>query len=151
MTMLTLKTYRPARVADVNRAFDPLDRVFDLREWAALRPYRLEAFVLPVDVVATEDEFVLTAVVPGLKAEDLSVEILGDTVTLRGDVRAPDYGKDARALLQERVYGEFARRLTLPVELDGAKAEALVENGVLTLRLPKAEAAKPKQIKVTVK
>ncbi len=50
--------------------------------------------------------------------------------------------------MQERRYGKFARTLTLPAEVDSAKAEATIENGLLTLRVPKAEAARPKMIKV---
>ena len=57
----------------------------------------------------------------------------------------------AETLLHERRYGKFARSVTLPAEVDGAKAEAAIENGVLTLRLPKAETAKPKTIKINAK
>ena len=98
-----------------------------------------------------DDEYVITASTPGLKAEDLSVEVLGDTVTVSGEIFAPAPDEKAKYVLQERRYGKFARTLTLPVELDSAKAEAVIENGLLTLRVPKAEAARPKMIKVKAK
>jgi HSP20 family protein len=117
------------------------------------RPYVADAYALPLDVVATGDEYLITAAMPGLKADDLSVEVLGEGVTIRGEIKSEQ--KDDHAargyLLRERRYGKFERTLNFPVELDGAKAEASVENGVLTLRIPKAETAKPKMIKVKAK
>jgi len=140
---MTLSIYRPLRLIDaMNRLFDesfiqPYDR-----------PYVADAYALPLDVVATGDEYVITAAVPGLKADDLSVEVLGETVTVRGEIKSEEKAEHDGYLLRERRYGQFARTLNFPVELDGAKAEASVENGVLTLRVPKAETAKPKMIKV---
>lgn len=140
---MTLSIYRPLRLIDaMNRLFDesyihPYDR-----------PYVTDAYALPLDVVATGDEYVITAAVPGLKADDLSVEVLGETVTIRGEIKSEQNGEQDGYLLQERRYGKFSRTLNFPVELDSAKAEASVENGVLTLRVPKAETAKPKMIKV---
>ena len=106
---------------------------------------------LPLDVVAAGDEYIIRAAVPGLKAEDLHLEVLGDTITIRGEVAAEEQSEEANWLLRERSNGKFARTLTLPTEVDGAKAEAAIENGVLTLRLPKAETARPKNITVKAK
>ena len=141
---MTLSIYRPTSV------FDTLDRLFDA-ERPYLRPYRIEAYALPVDVRAEADEYLITASAPGLKSDDLSVEVLADTVTIQGEVAVPETNDEANWLLRERRYGKFARTLTFPVELDCAKAEASVENGVLTLRVPKAETARPKMIKVKAK
>lgn len=141
--MLT-RYYRPLRLADaVNRLFDE----------SVVNPQMLNPTVaaLPVDVVANGDDYVITAAVPGLRAEDLHLEVLGETVTIRGEVTAEEEHKQGDWLLRERRFGKFARTLTLPTEVDGAKAEASIENGVLTLRLPKAEAARPKSIKVKAK
>jgi HSP20 family protein len=136
--------YRPLRLSEaVNRLFDE----------SIVNPQLLspDAAALRVDVVASGDEFIITAGVPGLKAEDLSLEVLGDTVTLRGELPAPELKDGQESLLHERRYGKFARSLSLPTELDGAKAEAAIENGVLTVRLPKAETAKPRTIKINAK
>jgi HSP20 family protein len=129
-----------------------MDRLFDEtfnRVWNGFPS--VEALSVPVDIQAKEDEFILYASVPGLRAEDLNIEVLGNTVTVRGEVFAPAVEEKASWLLQERVVGKFTRTFTLPAELDNAKAEAKLEHGVLTLRLPKAETAKPKAIKVQVK
>lgn len=142
--MLTLNTYRPLRLADA------MDRLFE-DAFVRSAPNSLEAFALPLDVLAKNDEFVIVAAVPGLKSDALNVEVLGDTVTIRGELAAPEAQEGQNWLLQERRYGKFTRTLTLPATLDGAHAEASVENGLLTLRVPKAEAAKPKQIKVKAK
>jgi len=136
--------YRPLRLAQaVNRLFDE----------SVINPQTLNPTVaaLPLDVVAAGDEYIIRAAVPGLKAEDLHLEVLGDTITIRGEVAAEEQSEEANWLLRERSNGKFARTLTLPTEVDGAKAEAAIENGVLTLRLPKAETARPKNITVKAK
>lgn len=138
--MLALTNYRPLRLSEM------MDRLF---EESAPRSAAFDsAFALPLDVQARDDEYVVTAAAPGLKAEDLNVEVVGDTVTIRGEIFAPAPDDKASWLLQERRWGKFARTLTLPTELDSAKAEASLENGLLMLRLPKADEAKPKAIKV---
>ena len=136
--------YRPLRLSQaINRLFDE----------SVVNPQLLspEAAALRLDIVANGDEYVVTAAVPGLKAEDLSLEVLGDTVTIHGELPATEVKDGGDVLLHERRYGKFARTISLPAELDGAKAEAAIENGVLTLRLPKAETAKPKTIKINAK
>ncbi len=102
---------------------------------------------LPVDVRADDEAYVITAAVPGLKAEDLKIEVLEDVITLRGEIRAADEGNDGY-LRRELRAGEFQRSLRLPNPLDASKAEASIENGLLTLRIPKADEARPKTIKV---
>jgi HSP20 family protein len=102
---------------------------------------------LPVDVKADTEAYEITAAVPGLKADDLKIEILEDVVTLSGKVAEREEENDGY-LLRELALGEFSRSLRLPDPLDASKAEAVVENGVLTLRIPKAEEARPKTIKV---
>jgi HSP20 family protein len=136
--------YRPTRFANaVNRLFDE----------SVVNPQLSNPTVaaLPLNVVASDEAYTITAAVPGLKAEDLHLEVLGDTVTLRGELPAPEAGEKDQWLLRERRFGKFVRTLTLPTEVAGGQAEASVEQGVLTVRLPKAETAKPKSIKVLAK
>jgi HSP20 family protein len=102
---------------------------------------------IPVDVVADDDGYTIYAAVPGLDANSLNVEILDDVVTLRGEV-AIRQEEQERPLLREIAEGDFLRRLRMPDALDSAKAEAKVHNGILTLRIPKADAARPKTIEV---
>jgi len=142
--MLTLTPYRPMRLAHA------LNHLFD-DAFVRTTPYTPEAYALPLDVTATNDEYVITAAVAGIDPASLNVEVMGDTVNIRAELPAPTAADDTAYLLQERRYGKFSRTLTLPSELDGTQAEANVEAGVLTLRIPRAEAAKPKQIKVKSK
>lgn len=146
---MTYMIVRPYRRSLVPRG--AMDRVF---EGSFVRPLDTNGrAVLPVDVEARPDEYVVRASVPGLKPEDLRVEVLGDSVTLAGEVRNGDAPDGASYLLQERHHGrrQFSRRLTLPTPLNPSKAEATIEHGVLTLRLPKADEAKPKTISVKIK
>ncbi len=117
------------------------------RRWAA-RPAEMDApRALPVDVREQDEAYLLTAYVPGLKSEDLNIQILEDTLTIEGE-----YGQhEGQALLCELPAGLFRRSLRLPAQLDAEKAEAKIENGVLTLRIPKAESARPRVIKVAAK
>ena len=104
---------------------------------------------LPLDAYATDDAFVLTAYVPGVKAEDLEITFEGEELTVRGRFQPAPEG--ASFLKQELFHGAFERRLTFNVPVNADAIEATFENGVLTLRVPKAEASKPKQIKVQAK
>lgn len=101
---------------------------------------------LPVQVRENEEEYTLTAVVAGLKAEDLNVQVLEDTVTISGKYAEVE----GEVLMNELPFGEFSRGLRFPVLLDAEKTEASVENGMLTLKVAKAEVVKPKSIQIKV-
>jgi HSP20 family protein len=105
---------------------------------------------IPVDVIAEGDDYRITALVPGVKADDLQIEILEDVVSIRGEF-VNELDEEATILRRERPSGKFERTMRLPTMLNAAGAEAEVINGVLNLRVPKAEEAKAKQIKVKVK
>jgi len=104
---------------------------------------------LPLDVYTTPEEIIIAASLPGLTPDEVDIVIEGDTLTIRGELRPPLENVDY--LFQERAYGAFSRTLTLNVPIEAEKAEALFENGVLTLTLPKAEETRPKIIKVKSK
>ncbi len=108
-----------------------------------------QAFI-PMDVKAEDDAYVVTALVPGIKADDLSIQIVNETLTIQGELKN-ERDENANYLLSERPSGKFNRSLTMPEPLDASKVEAEIENGILTLRIPKAEEAKPKTIKVITK
>jgi HSP20 family protein len=108
---------------------------------------------LPLDVYATGEDVILIAAVPGLRANDIEITINQGTVTLSGktpNVAQSEEAKNATWYLHELPHGSFTRSVTLPIEVDAARADATFEQGILRLRLPKAEQAKPKQIKVRV-
>ena len=104
--------------------------------------------MLPLDIAETEDEFVVKASMPGVRPEDVQITAIGDTLTLRGELKTEEEKKDEHYHLRERRFGQFQRTVSLSTPISADKAQAQFENGVLTLRLPKAEEAKPKQIKV---
>jgi HSP20 family protein len=103
--------------------------------------------LLAVDVQAGEDAYNITALVPGLDAEDLEIEVLNNTVTIRGEFQS---GSDdqTKYLVCELPNGRFSRVISLPTATDASKVEASIKNGVLSLHIPKAEADRPKAIKV---
>ena len=111
------------------------------------------AYPLPLDVYATGDEVVLIAAVPGARPEDVEVSINQGTVTLTGKLANAAEAEDAKRAtwyLHELWYGPFQRTVSLPMEVDAAKAEAIFADGILKIRLPKAEQAKPRKIEVRV-
>jgi HSP20 family protein len=104
-----------------------------------------------VDIVEQDGGYELVADLPGLKKEDIKIEIEDNMLTLRGEKKLEEEKKDRNYRLSERYYGEFVRTFALPenVNRDGIVAE--FKDGVLTLEIPKTEKAKPKQIEVQVK
>lgn len=104
---------------------------------------------LSMDVVENADDFVVKATVPGIKPEDLDVSYTGDTLTIKGEVKDEKMDERSQYHLRERRYGSFCRSVTLPNRVNTDKIEAEFENGILTLRLPKAEEVKPKRISIT--
>ena len=103
--------------------------------------------LLAVDVQAVEDAYDITALVPGLDAEDLDIEVLNNTVTIRGEFKSCSEDQ-AKYLVSELPSGRFSRVITLPTATDASKVEASIKNGVLSLHVQKAEADRPKAIKV---
>jgi HSP20 family protein len=102
---------------------------------------------LAANVRDEEEAFVLTALVPGLKADDLTINILENVVSIEGEFKQ----EESEYLMRELPNGTFRRALRLPAPVNSEKAEAKIADGVLTLRLPKAESARPKKIKIAAK
>ena len=104
---------------------------------------------LPLDVTRTADELVVEAALPGIKPDDVEITIEDGTLQIRGEYREEKKLGEGESLVQEIRRGTLARAVTLPTGLEPDKASATFENGVLTLRIPKAEATKPKQIRIS--
>ena len=105
---------------------------------------------IPLDVKDEKEAFVLSAIIPGLSAEDINIEILNDTVTISGEFKR-DVDEEETYLRTERPTGNFYRSLRFATKLEADKAEANLENGILSLRIPKVPEAQPKNIKVKTK
>ena len=99
---------------------------------------------LRLNVLDQGEAFVLTAFVPGLKAEDLKIQVLDDVVSIEGAFAADEL----EYLLCELPAGSFRREMRLPSPLEPEKVEAKIADGILTLRLPKADTARPRTIKI---
>lgn len=103
---------------------------------------------MPLDLAETDNDYVVSATMPGVKPEEVQISIQGDQLTIRADTRTEENREGQNWIVHERRSASFNRTLTLPGPVNVDQAEAQYENGVLTLRLPKAEQARPKQIKV---
>ncbi|MGZ5977943.1 MAG: Hsp20/alpha crystallin family protein [Isosphaeraceae bacterium] len=127
------------------------DAMNSLLQESFVRPVGLMgngAALLPLDIAETEDEFIVKASLPGVRPEDVHITAHGDTLTIRGEMKAEEEKKGEHYHLRELRQGHFQRTVTLSTPISADKAQAQFENGVLTLKLPKAEEAKPKEIKI---
>ena len=128
---------------------DAMDRLFEdsfvtPRTW--MTPF---ATTEPnLDVYETGNDVVAKATLPGIKPEDVEITLTGDMLTITGETKEETEQKDKNYLRRERRYGSFSRTVSLPEGLEGDKAEAKFDNGVLTLTIPKSEQIKPKKIQV---
>lgn len=104
-----------------------------------------------LDVHQDKDSVLVTAELPGMKKEDITLSLHDGQLTLAGERRHEKATDEKSRLRGERFFGKFERTITLPVQVDGTRVAASYENGVLTVTLPKAEAAKPRQIEIAAK
>ncbi len=146
--MSNLTRWEPVREMMTLR--EAMDRLFDD---AFTRPLGQSGIsTMPaIDLYQTADEVVVKASLPGLKADDVQITITADVLTLRGEFKQEKERKDATYHIREHRSGLFERTLMLPTEVQGDKARAEFEDGVLTVTLPKAETVKPKTITVKAK
>ncbi len=114
-------------------------------------PGEMMAWSPSMDIFEKEDSFILRFEMPGMKPEEVDISITGDTLTVKGERKPPEGVSEEEWQASEICYGPFSRSITFPMSVDANKIEANFENGILDVRLPKAEEAKPKQIKVQTK
>jgi len=106
---------------------------------------------LSVDVYQTPDKLVVKSTIAGVKPESIDISINNDMLTIRGRREMPEKIRDEDYLYKECYWGGFSRSIILPIEIDAEKIDASLENGVLTINLPKAKSAKQISIKVREK
>ena len=147
-------------MANITR-FDPFGEMVSLR--SAMDRLFEDSFVSPlswrtvangtginpaVDVHETDDDIVVTAALPGMKSDDIDITITGQNLTLRGELKADETVEHDQYIYRERRFGSFNRSFQLPVRVDGDRADASFSDGILTLRIPKADEVKPRQIRI---
>lgn len=113
-----------------------------------LMPSPMNAVVIPVDVLDNGTEIVVKAGLPGARPEDVSISVLGDTLTIKASLNSDDDIKGATYLRHERRATSFVRTLSLPMPVEAERADARFKNGILTLTLPKSAGVRPRIIKV---
>jgi len=122
--------------------------------WDPFRDFSLttaQTWVPPVDIYQSGDqELVLKAELPEMSREDIDITVENFVLTIKGEKKFVDDVKDEQFHHSERRYGTFSRSFSLPQTVDGSKVTAEYKNGVLTVRIPLREEAKPRQIKVEV-
>lgn len=143
----------------MNRRWDPFREMMVLRNSTdrvvnrelALAPSSWKSFnwSVALDVVESEDEYLVKASLPGINPEDLDITFDDNKLTLKGEVKEEKELDEARYHLRERRYGSFTRSIKMPSGIESDKIEANFTKGVLELHLPKIEEVKPKKIAIT--
>jgi HSP20 family protein len=132
--------------AELERMKRQMDRLMENWGGTYQRPF---AGVFPlINLTETKDGFVIRAELPGVSAGDLDIQATANSISISGERRIPSENKDARWHRREREAGKFSRMIAMPAEIDANKVEAGMVNGILTVVVPKAEVAKPRQIAV---
>lgn len=149
--MSNLIRWEPAREMMTLR--EAMDRLFDD---AFTRPLSLagngNVWSAPaVDMYQTDNEIVVKAALPGIKAEEVQINVTGEVITIKGEVKQKEDVKEKAYHIREQRWGAFERSLVLPTDVVADKAKADFENGILTVTLPKAEEVKPKSISIKTK
>ena len=140
--MSTMLTRRDPLLADFDAMTENFERMFGLRA----APGGNRGFLPPVDIWEDEQQVVIQPDIPGCKLDDLSAEAVDGQLIVSGERPGSDGAK--RRYRSERWQGRFVRSFTLPQGIDGSSIGADYEDGVLTVRLPKPEEAKPKSIEI---
>jgi len=147
-----LTPWRPlGELEALERRFDDIfSRPFLPSIWRRI-PMEERGWAPAIEVFDKEDKFMVKVEVPGIKAEDIDISVVGDTLTIKGERKAESEVKEENYYCCERSYGSFSRSIALPSNVDANKIEANYEDGVLEVSLPKAPEVKPKKVAVSAK
>ena len=147
--MSNLTRWEPAREMMTLR--EAMDRLFDDAFTHPLSRDGWSASTPAVDMYQTDDEIVVKASLPGIKADEVQINITGDVLTLKGEVNHEEEKNDKAWHIREQRWGSFQRSVALPTNVVSDKAKAEFENGILVITLPKAEEVKPRTITINAK
>ncbi len=136
--------------ADMAQLREQVNRLFEQSlTHSGHEPVTTQSWAPALDIVETADAITLYVELPGIDPAGIDIQMAGDTLTLKGERRAPE--EHGRQFIRvERNYGAFQRAFTLGVPIEAAGIHAVYTDGVLEVTLPKREAAKPKQVKIEV-
>ena len=147
--MSNLTRWEPVR--EMMSLREAMDRLFDD---AFTHPLTLRdgGWSAPaIDLYQTDDEVVVKAALPGFKADEVQINVTGDVLTLRGELKHEEEKQERSWHIREQRWGSFERSIALPTAVVADRANADFSNGILTISLPKAEEVKPKTITVKTK
>jgi HSP20 family protein len=147
--MSNLIRWEPAREMMTLR--DAMDRLFDDAFTRPLRMYDRDLSMPAVDMYQTDNEVVVKVAIPGVKADDVQINVTGEMLTIKGETREKEESRDKAYHIREQRWGMFERAIALPTDVVADKSKAEFENGILTITLPKAEEVKPKTITIKTK
>jgi HSP20 family protein len=146
--MTTLTRWEPFR--GLNTLQDQVNRLLEDSIRGAGANSSLTAWAPAVDIYETESELVVTADLPGINEKDLDVRVENNMLTIRGERKLEKTVNEDNMLRVERAYGSFSRSFSLPNTVNTEAIKADYRDGVLTVKMPKREESKPKQVKVNV-
>ena len=147
--MSNLTRWEPVREMVTLR--EAMDRLFDD---AFTRPINLRdgGWSAPaIDMYQTDEEVVVKAALPGFKAEEVQINVTGEVLTIKGEIKHEEEKKDKAWHIREHRWGSFERSIALPTDVMADQANADFDSGILTITLPKAEEVKPRTIAVKAK
>ncbi|HKY56177.1 MAG TPA: Hsp20/alpha crystallin family protein [Anaerolineales bacterium] len=150
--MSNLTRWEPGREMMTLR--EAMDRLFDdafTRPFSLMREGGANWSSLPIDLYQTDNDVVVKAALPGIKADEVQINITGDVLTIKGETKHDEETKEKSWHIREHRWGAFERSVMLPTTVNADRAQADFENGILTITLPKSEAVKPKTITVKTK
>ena len=147
---MALVRWEPAR--EINSLQQEMNRLFStfFDTPTSGNGQSVRRWIPAMDLVETDDHYVLTADLPGLSQDDINLEFEGDVLTLSGERRSEHTDRKEGFFRLERATGSFSRSLTLPEGVDPDAVEATFDKGVLTVRIPKPEQRKPKKVSIQV-
>jgi len=147
--MLSLQTYKPFR--DLFRLSDEFDRLLWNRPRSVGEDEEtLATWIPPVDISEDKEALKIRAEIPGLKKEDIKINVRNGVLTLQGERKFEEEKKKDNYFRIERSYGIFARSFNLPTSVDETKIQAFMKDGVLEVMIPKKPEAKEKEIAIEV-